>query len=167
MILALALFTLIVLGSGLTALEIARYRFNKNRKPIVFVKLLPVRGLMLKIAYSSELFPGWKVRQVSVASILTANGTGLDLIRDVFKYEKDFRNVQILNLGYRSKFTKFKDRVVGLKYPVITENMLVLLDSLSTGRSGDIYNITEEPISDAALLEKLEELKNTLEVSNG
>lgn len=153
------LATIILAMTSLLAAAYARYRFRKNKKLLVFVKLLPVRDLTLKIAYKSEKDQGWRTRKITVTSVLTAEGTGLDILKDLFtKYGSAYKEeIQIINMGYRSKLRKIKDFILGIHYPTASENLFRLLDAIGSS----VEQIPEET-EDEEIIRKLESIKNYL-----
>jgi hypothetical protein len=163
------LLAFLVIAAGLIVTEIKhlRRRYRKQTGRRVFVKLLPVHGLVLKIAFKAEDEEAWRARKITVASVCGSDFKGLEIIKDQLTrhwYDDSYHGqITVFNLGYRSRWTKFRDYIYGLKYPAVNENVFQLLDALEAGPKGSTVSVNNN-ISNVELVKRLEELSRQLEL---
>jgi hypothetical protein len=174
MILRTLLFILGLLAKVSGVAKYAKSRFDKNRKLIVFVALLPLRDLTLKIAFRSEKETGWRTLKITIPAVLTSRGTGLGVLEDILTgyYGEYEEAITVLNVsGFRTPWKKFKDELVGVKYPKLTYEMAQLLDALEVGPYGSTKDkVTDNSAENDKLAEQINALKNLLnnkEATNG
>lgn len=138
-----------------------RYEFQTRDYKQIFVKLLPIRGLTLKVAYMVEGTTRWKVSVFSVQSVLSSQFRDLEFVKsNILHLEEGLENSKVVVLRFRTEWEQFYDRLIGKVYPTISDGTLKALDFdlPAAKREAQSSNTTE-------LTEKIQKLVKTLEAA--
>jgi hypothetical protein len=99
---------------------ISSIRDYLNTKDNVYVRLLPLNGLMLEIIHKTYEEDSWRFYRITVASTLTSKHSGLDIVKNsiAHRYPPD-RNIKVVVLKERNVFVRTIDFLLGRKIPKI------------------------------------------------